>query len=292
MSNQGHENPSLDLDFTGIIDGLPFEKYLAANRVSKSTLWTLYDRSPAHARVEREPNKAMIEGTAIHCAVLEPDEFLQRFSRGPVNDEGRPINKNTTRWKELVEEHGEALLDAETYDNAMAIRDSANGNKRLRQLVGAGTVSETSGFWRDAETGLPCRLRMDSYVPGIGVGVDLKITTDARWPAFNRNAFTPLGYHVQEAFYTDGWRLAGGEINGFVFVAMEKRAPHAIKVYDIHPSAIAEGRAIYRKALDAWARCEAEDVWPAYPDEIETQTISRWAYNLTPAPEAGGEEPA
>lgn len=261
----------------GIIHDLPFEDYLAVPAVSKSALWTLHKRSPAHARVEKEESNAMKLGTAIHCAVLEPDEFTSRFVRGPDDRRGN-------RWKEAVElarEDGMECLTSSDYDAAVTIRDQVVlRDPLLRKLTGVGTVREVSAFARDSETGLPMRARADAYAPALNMMVDLKVTTNATPDKWFRRVLD-FGYHVQEPHYTDVWRRAGGTVDAFVFLVIEDKPPFAHAIYELAPPDVAEGEAIRRQALLKWATCERTGEWPGYPPGVQQLALPKWAFELT-----------
>ena len=262
---------------TGIVDGLPFDQYLAGREVSKSGLWTLHTRSPLHAITEREPNEAMRVGTAIHCAVLEPDEFEARFVRGPDDRRGN-------RWKEAIEEaraNGMDCLTAGDYDAAVHIRDTVVlRDPLLRRLTSGGTVREVSAFWTDTETGLRCRARPDAYAPDLKMIVDLKTTKNASAAKWFRRVLD-FGYHVQEPHYMDGWRRAGGEADAFVFIVIETDPPYAHQIFELAPPDIREGEAIRREALTKWAECEASGIWPGYPPGVQQLALPKWAFELT-----------
>jgi exodeoxyribonuclease VIII len=276
MCRDGEGAPALSPERVGVVHDLPFADYLATPSVSKSSLWTAHTKSPAHARVVKEESNAMALGTAVHCAILEPDAFTSAFTRGPEDRRGN-------RWKEAVDEHGDGLLTAGDYDAALAIRDALRSSEAIRRITGAGSMREVSGFWRDAETGLACRCRPDAYVRSIGLMADVKTTTDVREHQFRRRV-EDFGYHAQEAFYTDGWRACGMEVEAFVFIAVETAPPYAHAIYELAPAAGEEGRAAMRAALDVWAQCTESGVWPAYPPGVRPLDISKFAYRLTDRP--------
>lgn len=260
----------------GVNEGLAFEAYQAAPAVSKSLLWTAITRSPAHARVEREPSAALALGAAVHCAILEPDAFERRYVRGPEDRRG-------LKWKEALDEHGDALLVAKDYDDALRLRDVVLRNATIRGLVTGSVQREVSGFWIDPETQLLCRCRPDAYRPDLGLLIDLKTTRDARARGF-ANSVAEYGYHAQEALYTDGWRACGQTVEAFVFLAIESSEPFATALYELEPSAVQEGRVQMRQGLDLWSKCAAEDRWPAYPPGVQPLDIPKWAYRLTDPP--------
>lgn len=269
----------------GVVRNMPFDAYSTGLEVSKSVLWTAHTRSlrhGLHSILQRsEPSNAMALGAAVHCAVLEPDEFSWRFHRGPDDRRG-------LRWKEALEEHGEGLLTAGDYDAALAIRDALLREPLVRKITQAATLREASGFWTDSETGLRCRCRPDGYAESLGLLIDLKTTRDARAHGFARS-IADYGYHAQEAFYSDGWRACGLDVAGFVFIAVETEAPFAASVFELGPQAVEEGRAAMRATLQAWAEAERADQWPAYPQEVQRIDLPRWAYRLTSPPDSADE---
>jgi exodeoxyribonuclease VIII len=253
---------------------LSFEDYLASGRVSKSGLWTLYNRSPAHARVHEEPSNGMKLGSAIHCAILEPDVFGERYRCGPEDRRGK-------RWTEALEAaalDGCELLTSSDFDTALLIRDRVQRNPIIQRITGAHVEREVSIFWIDELTGLKCRARPDAFSRAGRLMVDIKTTADAR--LFDRRV-GEFGYHVQEAFYTDGWRAVGQEIDAFLFLVIEPEPPFAHRLVELVPEAVEEGRAIARKALDRWAECKAAGEWPAYSTDVAEVDLRKWDYRET-----------
>jgi len=275
----------------GVVPGESFEAYLASSwrpegapaeaplqpRVSKSALWTAHNRSPAHARVEKEESNAMKLGTAIHCAILEPDELVKRFARGPEDRRGN-------KWKDFVENceaKGVLPLTESDYEAALIIRDRLRNEPLIKRIAGVGTQREISCYYTDPETGLKCRTRPDAYVPDMNLIVDVKSTTDARPDPFGR-VFGSLGYHVQAAKYPRGWQLAnGGDEPAFLFVALERAEPFEFIVYEPDADTIAEGRVILRKALDQWARCVETGVWPGYDRTPQIFSMRKYDFRET-----------
>jgi exodeoxyribonuclease VIII len=95
-----------------------------------------------------------------------------------------------------------------------------------------------------------------------------------------------LGYHAQEAFYTDGWRALDQQVDAFVFIAVEKTDPFAFAIYELPPSIVEEGRARIRDALSVYAECKRTDQWPGYGAGVQELSFPRWAYTMIDAPTA------
>jgi exodeoxyribonuclease VIII len=257
---------------------LPAGEYHAHPARSKSYLWKLYSGTPAHAEFgETETTPVMDLGTAVHFAALEPDKFESDLIRGPDDRRGN-------KWKDALEEaaaYGKLVLTSGDYDKAGRMGDSLRKLPIVRQLSEAQILREPSAFWRDEETGLECRCRPDIYCPAFEIMADLKTTGDASPFIWSKRA-ADMGYHAQEAWYTDGWQLAGGDrVEGFVFIVVETDYPHLAAAYELTPEAVHEGRLAMRKALLTYRDCRDSGEYPGYPAEVQSLDLPGWAYKET-----------
>jgi hypothetical protein len=154
-------------------------------------------------------------------------------------------------------------------------------------FVTSDTEAELSAYWNDPITGVLCRCRPDLWRAD-GILVDLKTTDDASPEEFSRSVLN-WRYHVQAAMYLDGIALAIDQLPAdvslppgvqvpreMVFVAVEKKPPHAVAVYRLDADAMEIGRREYRRDLDSYARCLASGVWPAYGDQLMPLSLPDW----------------
>lgn len=248
--------------------------YHASAGVSKSGLWKLHTKSPAHYKFgEQASSPAFDLGTAAHTAILEPEKLGAYLVRGPDDRRG----KKWTDAQEMASMGGLLLLTSGDYDSVLRMRDAAHKNPLVRRLTQAATV-EKSAYWTDEETGVLCRCRPDLYSPTLKLMADLKTTADGS-PQKWRRSVADYGYHVQEAMYSEGWEAAGGgQVDGMVFIVVEKDAPHIVAVYELDRAAVAEGFEIYRDALARYAECLSADAWPGYGDGVTCLDLPKWAY--------------
>lgn len=279
----------------GIYQGIPNEAYHAGPGISKSGLWTIEQKSPAHYKFPPAKDEDSTQaratkdiGTAAHVAILEPNDLEKRVVRGPEDRRGN-------KWKDLAEMCAidkRTLLTSKDYDNVMAMRDAVHADPWINGIITGGKpMVEASGYWIDPETGELCRCRPDLYREDLGIVIDLKSSESAHPDAFARSVIN-YGYHAQEAFYSDGWSAAGKKVEGFVFIAWEKKSPYAFGVYELPPSIVDEGRAVMRKALGTYTECRKANRWPGYASGVQELPIKKWAYRLTEAPSALDEEVA
>lgn len=267
---------------TGIYAGISNDEYHGGAGISKSGLDVLA-RSPLHYwakyldpdRVKQEPTPAMRLGTAIHTAVLEPDEFAKRHHVAPVCD--RRTKDGKAAWESAIEhalQAGADLISADDYATCMAISQQVRSHPTARKVFGMGQA-EMSCYWTDDETGLLCKCRPDWL--GLPLVVDLKSTDDASAQGFQRSAFN-YRYWVQAAWYMDGIEQATGQRpDAFVFAAFEKSAPYACAFYFADDAMIEMGRKEYRKLLRVLADCKAADRWPGYTTDVLPLGMPAWA---------------
>lgn len=263
------------------IHSISNEDYHGGAGVSRSQLWTLWSRTPAHMRYgDNEPKTEFAIGGVAHTAILEPDLMTARYMVGP-NARG-----NSNIWKQAELEaaaSGKLLVKPDEWNMGIAVRDSAYKNPMVRRLMEA-PVIEQSGYWTDKETGVLCRVRPDIYSERHALLADIKTAANAAASKFTRSALD-FGYHLQEAMYPEGWiNAGGGDVDGFLFIVIEKDPPFMVVAYELEESASAEGFAVYRAALRKYATCLELDRWPGYPESVQKIDIPRWGYSQTTAP--------
>lgn len=182
--------------------------------------------------------------------------------------------------------HGKAPLLARDIETAMVMAGRVHAHPIAGRLLQRGTA-EMSGYWHDDDTGIRLRLRTDWLTdPGSAGGriiaVDYKTSTSANPAAFAKAA-ADYGYHCQQAFYEDGLREVGVGDVGFVFIVQQKTPPYLVSVVQLDPEAVALGRRLNRRAIETFARCRENNVWPGYSDGIETVSLPGWLVKQTEA---------
>ena len=214
-----------------------------------------------------EPTAAMRFGSLTHCAVLEPDELLQRYGVAP----DRRTKEGKAQAEQMTQQGIEPVSQADL-TTALWIAAAVRCHPIAAELLAAGKA-EQSFWWDDLDTGLRCKCRPDWYY-GATV-VDLKTTTDASPSGFARSV-AAYRYHVQAAHYLSG--LFGAE--RFVFIAVEKTYPYAVGVYELDDAAMDEGYSLRHRDMRRIQSCHASTRWPGYTDDgINTLSLPRWAFN-------------
>lgn len=238
-------------------------------------------RSPAHYRWWKDnpqaskPSPAMIFGTLMHCALLEPTEFDTRYAVVP------DISKNSRDYKQIVAELALQGLTPITRDDrtwAFEAAESLKRHPRVGPLLEGG-MPEVSCWWTDTATGIECKARLDwvNERPPAAILLDVKTTADAAREAFARSVVN-FQYHRQAAWYEDGYALASGlGVSPMLFAVVESSPPFACAAYTLDKWFMAQARKVNTQARALYAHCMAMNDWPGYDPTITDLVAPRWA---------------
>jgi hypothetical protein len=163
-------------------------------------------------------------------------------------------------------------------DMALALRNDRAARRVLQPTRGR---TELTLVWRDVQTGVMCRSRLDFvYVDpdtGITYIVDYKTAKSAEKTAIERMVYD-RGYHQQMDFYCDGAMETGLTRNPVpLLVVQEKTPPYVVTVTAITKTALDWGSVLNRAAINLYSRCLATDTWPGYADDIIASGVPGWA---------------
>jgi len=268
------------------------EYHSNTTHISKSGLDQIR-KSPAHYwdkylnpdRPANNPTEAMIFGTAVHSAILEPDSFRDNYAFIDdtekfleLKSKGVKSPRQTNAYKEWLageqmENAGKLIISQDDFNDILKIRDKALSNHIVKKLLSNG-IAEQSFFFNDEMTGAPCKARPDWY-SNVGFIMDIKTTEDASKDGFARSVMK-YRYHVQAPFYLDAMRACGGEPRGFTFVAIEKTRPFNMSILTVPAEILAFGRRVYREDLSIYTACLEAGEWPGYPDNAEELILPPW----------------
>lgn len=266
---------------TALPPKLPYvtrEEYDRLPGVNWSTLKVL-GQSPAAYR-ERLLNgggdsDTLKRGRAIHTATFEFDKYAAEY----VVWEDRRAGK---AWEafEAANSHRE-ILTAKMNETAIDISRAVHTSEMAKPYVSGGQPETTIRWHYQSPTlegfetyGFDGKGRLDNVTSA--ALVDLKSTKDASPEGFAREVFR-YEYHVQAAWYADGFEAATGIRKPFVIVAVEAAAPHVVQVYRVPDELLAIGRERYRDLLARLNVCRRENRWPGYAETELSLTLPRWA---------------
>jgi exodeoxyribonuclease VIII len=270
--------------------GVPEDIYRQWPGWNKSRLNTLVTRTARRFKWECEhPDKVMGRaaelGTAAHFSVLEPERFPKLYMRSPDPPSG-------DKWDRRTKEHKQAWIDAQLaagdrellapdeWDMAMGIAASCHDHGYIHDHIVNGTP-EVSIQWRDPETSMLLKGRLDLWDHFARCFMDIKTTRCANISPFSKQSYQ-LGYHLQMYMYQEGIKAVSGyppaEITWPRIAAIEKDPPYDVYLFTMEADQLEQGRYAFRDiVLPKLTPCLASGHWPGYPGgEIELP-LPPWA---------------
>jgi len=204
----------------GVIKDLSNTRYHSMDGISSSAVKTVYKKSLAHWRGQKQKQSSAFNlGSAVHALLLEEDKDL--VVKGPKT-------KTSKAFKELEKELQEdqiLLSEAEYYMAHKMAKSALENNKCGKALRHKDRVNEVSIFERCPRSGLELKTRPDLMITEEGAVYDVKTTIDASPSGFSKECFK-YAYDIQAAFYKYVIELAGIEVKEFSFIACEKSSPY------------------------------------------------------------------
>lgn len=271
----------------GVFYDLPDADYRKAPGVSNSMLKNIAldgdePGSPAHfAAAFHDPTEdtdALFFGRMVHSRILTPCDPLPGIVAYPetyTNEKGeiKPWSGNAKVCKAWIEAQEAAGLRPMKPDAIRAMDGVVNAITKdtTCEIAFRNGKAEVSVFKQHhTANGMVLRkARMDWVPPGPAL-VDIKTCQDARACEFDRVLWSRR-YYVQAAFYLDLWNECNPDDKKdyFVFVVVEKSAPHAIQLFAMDPTDIESGRREYRRNLSLVIQCINSGEWPGYPQGVQ-----------------------
>jgi hypothetical protein len=239
------------------------EAYFDLPHFSASTAKVLIAKSPAHARAEnkRKPTKALDAGNVIHRLVLGKGKDYQVIDADDWRTNVAKAKRDEARALGLV-----PVLAAD-FERYQVASERITSQLADHDIVLDGD-SELAFEWNEYTSFGPvaCRGMMDHVWLDRGVILDLKITADASPTGVERTAEN-FGYAIQSAAYTSGLSTLRPELAGrikFIFAFAEQEEPFALNLREPDGVFRELGERRWRRAVTTWARCTANNEWPAY----------------------------
>ncbi len=261
------------------------DKVCEVPTLSRSIAHTLVDRSPAHAYAEHpklggqpdDPSKKMDLGTVGHRIVLG------RGSDYAVV-EAKDWRTNVARdAAEAARKDGKIPILNGQLDEAREMSQAFHaqfGQYGALYDAFAAAQSEQVGVWSEGETVCRCmfdRLCIDEPNKR-AIIFDLKTTENAH-PRSCSAKVIPLGYDMQDEFYTRGLRAIRPDLQGrirFVFLFLETSFPFALTPLELCGEHKSIGVSRVMRAIPLWAECLKAHRWPAYASDVLRSEAKPW----------------
>jgi len=265
---------------TGLHRGVPFGVYREWDSTNHSKISGMAE-TPMHCRWNIDHDEAdtasLALGRATHMAVFEPSAYAKEVVIAPDVDRRTKAGKED--WAAFVAASvGKTVIDREDAEKIAAMCANIRKHPAAAMLIDAPGECELSMVWKDEETGLLCKGRIDKLITldGRPTVIELKTARSASRRGFG-GAINEYGYHAQAAMYAAGYAACTGQTPDHVFVAVENEGPHAVACYTLNDQSAQTGQILFREWIKRYAECLRTGIWPGYSEDIEVIDIPHWA---------------
>lgn len=279
-----------------------------------------------HINPERpadEPTPEMKIGSALHCAVLEPEAFDKRYAceiippdgclvtiedlRGFLRDKGhapkgtrkaevvaqvQACDPNAPILDVLVERHavehaGKVIFKPEDWVRISGMTASLLDEPRVMSVLEATGTPESAIFAKDPETGVLLKGKLDWLAPTLTM--DLKTFSQKRGKSIDRSVADAIlyeQYYRQAYFYATlrGWpKTFSGE---FVMAFVESESPYEVRLRVLRPKTGGNANLYWERA-----RVEVRQLIRTYAECMEHFGDKPWRYAQEITPLADEEMP-
>lgn len=269
------------------IDKMSDEEYFALKAISASQIkqydkgaYWFWKSSPFNPVKEPEkPSDALVFGKLCHCVLLEPQAVSERFE---VVDFGK--TRANKKYAEAQDQFpGKEIVNEEEILRARKMIYEISQHPLASRII-AGATAEMPYIWKDKETGLPCKAKIDAIKRtknGIVV-IDYKTSSDIQsvlnWPQ-------KLQYPLQAEFYSHAVKEKYGEEPcEFVFIIQSNKdgEEDVIAVANVEYDTGLVAKDIVKShmksikdKLTMWEESQDKSIWAAYPNRVEMR-YSNW----------------
>jgi hypothetical protein len=220
--------------------------------------------SPRHIKASYEgesikASESMLFGKALHCLLLEPDEFTKRFA----SYDGRR-DERTKAYQEFLEDNeGKDVLKSTgplSMEWCIEAGMEMVKNTAVQEYIAAG-AREVTGLAPVKD--LACKCRFDWLSVSRPAILDVK-TTRAVGPLDFFYEWQRYGYGKQLALYSHLYEVITGEILPVVIVAVENKPPFCSVVYDIPSELLRRELELIFRVCETVKKCLDSDDWPSF----------------------------
>ena len=253
--------------------------YDTAEGIRRSDLWVI-NKSPFHFKYymdhkDEKSTKALTFGAAAHKWILEPNTFGLEFAIAPeVNRRTKDGKEEWATFETRCSEKNLSIITADELGTILNMAAVLQENPFAWQLLRG--EHEKEYYWTDDLTREKCKCKVDCITEYNGKPyiVDYKTTDSCEDGHFERSA-RKYGYQFQAGMYCEGVFQNELEEYGFAFVAQEKTAPYAVRVYLCDPEWIKRGYDKFRELIGIYHECNVSGNWYGYegPDGIPVELV-------------------
>ena len=191
-----------------------------------------------HQYADRDVTPNMMFGTLVHCMLLEPEEFKNRYAIFNFDYDllgGKLYKnlKNTKVWKDSYSafcavNEGKTIIDDLALEEAHHAVNMVKCSTKLFDTQDDESQSEVAVI--NTLNGVSCKAKLDLLLPKNKMIIDIKTTVDSLTDSSLTRHIYKWDFPIQAAFYLDLMKQETGEDYIFAFVLVNSTAPYDCRV--------------------------------------------------------------
>jgi len=285
----------------GIYHNVPAEEYFAWDAMNQSTLgWAAYSmehlRAALDGGLEFKNTDAKQLGSAVHCRILEPDLFSERYVVSPGCEaplksgpnKGKPcglrasvvgLNGKFYCMKHAPEdaEPSDNMLTAEQFDLVESMNEKVRAHKVVKLIRQHGGF-ECCVVWE--KDGMKCKARLDKYItdstcPNTILDLKKVMLCGGDDRSFSKSVAN-YAYHRQAAWYSEAVQAIHGIEPLYIWVVVEEKPPHCVNVIHCDAETMAIGRYANNQLWERYRLSLETGNWPGYATDIHLGGLPDW----------------
>ena len=245
------------------------EYHADTDRPSKSMLSTLLDRPSTYYKrylappEERSPYKSakhLVLGDAVHCQILEPDEFWDRYHMVQTR------SRLTKAFREAQELYPQLVcLTIPEYDMICQMSEALWNDKHARTYLELRGKPERTFYYTDKETGIELKARPDFISDNSTYVLDIKTCRSIDPFQFTRDCDDYKYWLSPELINNAVEAVRGKRPEAYVFLCVENRGEKKpdTAVYYADLDFLEMGERKLKEALSTLKECRDKGEWPA-----------------------------
>lgn len=239
------------------------------------------DGNESHYKVGRAIDDLCFGGPEAYKAkyIVPPELYPSEVKRTATNPGGTELKPWTMKakycqdWRDTQVDEGRDVLTNAQAEWIERAHFSMLRHPEVKMMLSGGTwISQVTLRWQDPESGRWLQCRPDLINFDAMEWADLKTTRYWLHEAYGRQYFN-LGYHLQSHLIDEGMRLLTGSTpRRRRHIICGKQAWPQVRVDDLTDHHIDAGRALLRRCIAEYERCEATNAW--YEVQVKDGQVS------------------
>lgn len=238
-------------------------------RPSKSMLSTLLDRpstyykrylAPHEERQAYKNAKHLVLGDAVHCKVLEPDEFWNRYHLVQTQSRVTKAFRESQFLHPLL-----TCLTIPEYDMICQMAEALWNDKHARIYLELSGKAERTFYYTDPKTGIELKARPDYISDNSTYILDIKTCRSINPFYFTRDCDEYKYWLSPEIINNAVESVRGKRPEAYVFLCVENRGEKSpdTAIYYADIDFLEMGERKLKEALSTLKFCRERNEWPA-----------------------------